>query len=148
MRGWKKDDDLKVAGTASPVTIGKGAARVHKNIYYWNTDLEYMEIPTPAMDARIDCIVLRTDWTEQTTRLARIEGIEGKGPPALHTKIRYGIRSIIASLCRWLFSLFCRKTVGAKHDIQNTPLAQITITTNGDITVKDTWVRHERDTWA
>jgi hypothetical protein len=42
-------------------------------------------IPTPVAATRIDRIVLRSDWTAQTVRIYRIEGVEGAGAPARET---------------------------------------------------------------
>lgn len=106
-------DNLKVTGTASPIAISEGTAWVHDAIIYWNTECEYMEIPTPVSSTRIDCIVLRTDWKKQTVRLARIAGIEGEGPPAL---------------------------TDVEGDIQDTLLARCLITLDGTIAVFDEYV--------
>lgn len=105
--------NLEVTGISSPIIIAEGMALVHHKIVYWNTDREYMGIPTPVKDARIDCIVLRTDWTRQTVRLARIEGIEGEGPPMLAEGIRDGV--------------------------EDAPLAQCSIMPDGAIDIIDVW---------
>jgi len=131
--------DLKVIGTASPITVGEGIAVVRDNIHYWNTEREYMEIPTPVEDMRIDCIVLRTDWERQTVRLARIGGVEGEGPPALNAGAKRGIRGIVASIWRWLLSLFRREAASVERGTYDTALAQCTITLDGIVTVTDTW---------
>lgn len=102
-------NELAVVGTSSPVTVDTGAAVVYGSPYK-NTISENVAIPTPASSTRVDYIVLRTDWTAQTVRITRIAGTEGAGTPAL------------------------TQTAGTTWDI---PLATVSITTGGVITVTD-----------
>lgn len=100
---------LEVSGVASPVTVETGRALCHGN-WYENDAAVTVAVPTPAGATRIDRIVLRKNWTAQTVRITRIEGIEGGGAPAL------------------------TQNAGTTWD---TPLAQASITTLGVITVTD-----------
>jgi len=104
---------LEITGAISPICVGEGMALVQHKIVYWNTDRHYMELPSPIEDTRVDCIVLRTDWTRQTVRLARIEGIEGEGPPML--------------------------AKGIRDDVEDAPLAQCSIMPDGAIDIIDVW---------
>ncbi len=69
---------------ASPVTIDTGRALVNGIWYESNTSVN-VAIPTPAVNPRVDRIVLRADWAAQTVRITRIAGAEGAAPtpPAL-----------------------------------------------------------------
>jgi hypothetical protein len=78
------EDELAVNGASSPVSVARGAAWV-KGKYYGNTTPVNVVIPTPTVSTRIDRIVLRSDWTAQTVRIYRIEGVEGAGVPARET---------------------------------------------------------------
>ncbi len=101
--------DLAVSGTSSPVSVAAGAAYVY-GIPYENTAALTVAIPTPAASTRVDRIVLRANWAAQTVRITRIAGTEGAGAPAL------------------------TQNPGTSYDI---PLAQVSITTGGVITVAD-----------
>jgi hypothetical protein len=98
------------------VTVGSGVVNVAGGgaiIYgfpYWNTSSVAVSIPTPAGATRIDRIVLRASWAARTVRITRIAGTPGAGAP-----------SIV-------------QTAGTTWDI---PLAQVSITTEGAITVTD-----------
>lgn len=105
-------NELSASGAVSPVAVNTGAAVVY-GFPYWNTSSVNVAIPTPAGSTRIDLIVLRADWTAQTTRITRIAGTEGAGPPAL------------------------TQTDGVLWDV---PLWQASITTGGAITLTDTRV--------
>lgn len=107
-------NELAVSGTSSPVAINTGAALVY-GIPYWNTASVNVAIATPAVSTRVDRIVLRADWTLQTVRITRIAGTEGAGTPAM------------------------TQSAGTTWDI---PLATVSITTGGVITVTDAreWV--------
>jgi len=96
-------------GSASPVTIDTGGA-ICKGFPYWNDAAGTKNIPTPAGDTRIDRIVIQADWSTQEVRFARIAGSEGGAAPAL------------------------TQTDNTKWEI---PLAQLTVTTGGAITVTD-----------
>ena len=102
-------NELAVTGTSSPVAINTGAALVY-GIPYWNTASVNVAIATPAVSTRVDRIVLRADWTAQTVRITRIAGTEGAGTPAM------------------------TQSAGTTWDI---PLATVSITTGGVITVTD-----------
>lgn len=93
----------------SPVAVAAGAAIVYGTIYE-NTASFNVAIPTPAGSTRIDRIVLRKTWAAQTVVITRIAGTEGAGAPTLH------------------------QTAGVDWD---EPLAQVSITTGGVITITD-----------
>ena len=96
-------------GSASPVTIDTGAAYV-RGIPYWNTSAGTKNISTPAVSTRIDRIVVKADWTAQTVRFDIHAGSEGgTAPPLTQTD----------------------------EVIWEIPLAQVSITTGGEITVTD-----------
>ncbi len=107
---------LAVSGTSSPVAVASGAALVY-GFYYSNTASVNVTIATPAALTRVDRIVLRVDWTNHTVRITRIAGTEGAGTPAM------------------------TQTANTTWDI---PLATVSITTGGVITVTDarTFVKH------
>jgi len=67
---------------APNVTIGTGSACIH-GYPYENTAAVNVNIPVPAVDTRIDRIVLRAVWATQTVRIFRIAGVEGGGAPAI-----------------------------------------------------------------
>lgn len=100
---------LAVSGTSSPVSVATGAALVY-GIPYVNTAAVNVAIPTPSGATRIDRIVLRADYTAQTVRITRIAGTEGGAGPSL------------------------TQSAGTTWDI---PLAQVSITTAGVVTVTD-----------
>ncbi len=101
--------ELAVSGTSSPVTVATGAAQVY-GFPYENDSAATVAIPTPSGATRIDRIVLRASWAAQTVRITRIAGTEEGGAPSL------------------------TQTPGTTYDI---PLAQVSITTGGVITVTD-----------
>lgn len=100
---------LAVSGAATPVTVGTGRAMVW-GAWYENDAATTVVVPTPSAATRIDRIVLRKDWALQTVRVTRVAGAEGGGAPAL-TQI-----------------------AGTTWDM---PIAQISITTGGVITITD-----------
>jgi len=103
-------NELAVTGATSPVSVATGAALVY-GIPYFNSASVNVTVPTPASSTRIDRIVLRADWSAQTVRITRVAGIEGAGSaPAL------------------------AQSAGVTWDI---PLARVTITTAGSITLTD-----------
>jgi hypothetical protein len=102
-------NQLAVTGSASPVTVATGAAVCYGYVYFNDAALT-VAIPTPASQPRIDRIVLRVNWAAQTVRVTRIAGTEGGGAPAL------------------------TQAAGTTWDI---PLAQVSITTGGVITLTD-----------
>ena len=76
-------NELEVAGVATPVTVDTGAAYVY-GFPYWNlVGAVNVAVPSPTVGTRIDYIVLRASWAAQTIRITRIEGIEGGAAPAL-----------------------------------------------------------------
>lgn len=107
-------NELAVSGTSSPVSVNTGAAFVH-GIPYSNSASKTVAIATPASQTRVDYIVLRADYTAETVRVTRIAGTEGAGAPSL------------------------TQSAGVTWDI---PLATVSITTGGVITVTDAreWV--------
>lgn len=103
-------NELAPSGTSSPIAIAAGAAVV-EGYYYKNDASVNVAIPTPAGSTRIDRIVLRAQHgTTRTVRITRIAGTEGAGAPAI------------------------TQTAGTTWDI---PLAQVSITTGGVITLTD-----------
>lgn len=102
-------NELAVTGTSSPVAVNTGAAVVYGFIYF-NGASENIVVPTPSSATRIDRIVLRADWTAQTVRIARVAGSEGGGAPSL------------------------TQTPSTTWEV---PLAQVSITTLGNITLTD-----------
>lgn len=93
----------------SPVSVDTGAA-ICWGTWYKNTASVNIAIPTPGGATRIDRIVLRKSWSAQTVRAVRVAGTEGGGAPAL------------------------TQTIGSTWEI---PLAQVSITTGGTITITD-----------
>jgi len=102
-------NELAVSGASSPVAVATGAAVVY-GIPYVNDAQVNVAIPTPTTSTRIDRIVLRASWAAQTVRVTRIAGSEGGAAPSL------------------------TQSAGTTWDI---PLAQVSITTGGVITVTD-----------
>jgi len=102
-------NELATTGTSSPVSTATGSGIVY-GFYYASDSAVTTAIPTPTTATRIDRIVLRTSWAAQTIRITRIAGTEGAGTPAL-TQI-----------------------ANTTWDI---PLATVSITTGGVITVTD-----------
>lgn len=100
---------LAVSGTSSPVAVNTGAA-VCYGFFYSNDASLNVTVPTPSTNTRIDRIVLRVDWSAQTVRVTRIAGTEGGGAPTL------------------------TQTPNTTWDV---PLAQVSITTGGVITLTD-----------
>ena len=102
-------DKLAVSGSSSPVAVATGAALVY-GIPYFNTASVNVAVATPAGATRIDRVVLRASWSAQTVRIALVAGSEGGAAPAL------------------------TQSAGTTWEI---PLAQVSITTGGAITVTD-----------
>lgn len=100
---------LAVSGAATPVSIASGRA-ITWGTWFENDAATTVAIPTPASSTRVDRIVLRKDWVAQTVRVTRIAGVEGAGAPAL------------------------TQVAGTTWD---EPLAQVSITTGGVITLTD-----------
>ena len=102
-------NELIVTGASSPVSVDTGAAMVDGK-FYESTSVETFTISTPSASTRVDRIVLEKDWTAQTVRLARVDGVEGAGVPAL------------------------TQSDGSTWQI---PIYQVSITTGGVITLTD-----------
>ena len=102
-------NELAVSGTSSPVNVATGGSVVDGKVYLSDGAVA-VAIPTPGGSTRIDYIVLRKDWTAQTVRITRIAGAEGGGAPSL------------------------TQSDGSLWDV---PLATVSITTGGVITVTD-----------
>jgi hypothetical protein len=102
-------NELAVTGTATPVAVNTGQAICY-GIPYFNSAAVNVAIATPASLTRVDRIVLRASWAAQTVRITRIAGTEGAGTPAM------------------------TQSAGTTWDI---PLATVSITTGGVITVTD-----------
>lgn len=109
-------NNLAVSGTSSPVAVNTGAALVY-GFYYTNDASVNVTISTPATSTRVDVIVLRVSWAAQTVRITRVAGTEGAGVPSI------------------------TQVANTTWDI---PLANVSITTGGVITVTDrrTYVKH------
>lgn len=112
-------NELAVSGAATPVAVNTGQAICY-GIVYFNSASVNVAISTPAALTRIDRIVLRASWAAQTVRITRIAGTEGGAAPAI------------------------TQTPLTTYDI---PLAQVSITTGGVITVTDEreWALGEGD---
>ena len=78
--GWL--NEMQATATASPITVNTGAAFVY-GIPYENNTTASITVPVPATMTRYDYLVLRADWTAQTVRLARLQGVEGGGMPTI-----------------------------------------------------------------
>lgn len=102
-------NELVVSGVSGGVTIASGAALVNGG-FYENTAQATLSVATPSGNTRIDRVILRKHWGTQTIRLILISGSEGGGAPSLS------------------------QTEGAIWEI---PLAQLSVTTAGVITVAD-----------
>lgn len=76
-------NELIATGVVSPVAINTGRALVD-GVWYESDASETIAIPSPAVNPRVDRIVLRKDWALQTVRLTRIAGAESAAqvPPA------------------------------------------------------------------
>jgi hypothetical protein len=102
--------ELAVTGTASPVAVAPGAAWVY-GFPYESTASETITVPTPVGGTTGHRVVLRANWTTQQVRLALISSANGNAAiPAL------------------------TQNPGTIWEI---PLASLTITTGGVITITD-----------
>lgn len=103
-------NELAVTGVGSPLAIDIGAALVD-GIPYENTASVAQVVPTPSVGTTGHRVVLRANWAAQTVRVALISSTDGVAAiPAM------------------------TQTPGTTYDI---PLATLTITTGGVITVTD-----------
>ena len=113
LRAWANELVVSAPGAVSPIRIETGAAIVY-GLYYENTVALNKIIVTPTNDTRHDLVVVRRNWALQTARVYVITGTEGGGVPAL-----------------------VQSPAPAGTGIYDIPLASITITTGGAITVTD-----------
>jgi hypothetical protein len=109
--GWL--NELAVTGVATPVQVDTGGAIVY-GMPYRNTAAVNVAVPAPTYDTRQDMIVLRRDWGAQTIRITRIEGVEGSGVPAI-----------------------TQSPAPSGTGVYDIPLASLSVTTGGVITVTD-----------
>lgn len=112
-----KLNSLAVTGSSSPVSIASGQANVY-GYWYENDAASTFAVASPVSSTRIDRIILRANMTEsahadgqaaKTVRIAKLTGAEGGAAPSLTQNASY-----------W-----------------EIPLAQVTITTGGVITLVD-----------
>lgn len=106
-------NELAVAGVATPVTVDTGGALVY-GMPYENTAVVNVAVMSPTSDTRQDRIVLRRDWTAQTVRVTHLAGAEGGGLPAL-----------------------VQSPAPDGSGVYDVPLAALSVTTGGAITVTD-----------
>lgn len=111
LRNWL--NELEVTGVATPVSVNTGSGFIY-GLYYENDAALNVAVASPTYDTRIDRIVVRRDWATQTARVTRLPGTEGGGAPAMTQSPAPGGSGV--------------------YDI---PLAQLSITTGGVITVTD-----------
>ncbi len=74
-------NELAASGAVSPVTIATGRALVDGIWYETDTTVD-VAMASPAVNPRVDRIVLRKDWVLQTVRITRIAGAEAASPVA------------------------------------------------------------------
>jgi len=106
-------NELAVTGVATPVQVDTGGAIVY-GMPYENTVAVNVAVPSPTSDTRQDYIVLRRNWADQEIRITRIAGVEGGGVPAL-----------------------TQSPAPSGTGIYDVPLATLSVTTGGVITVTD-----------
>ena len=111
LSGWL--NELAVTGVATPIAVDTGGAIVY-GMPYENTSSVNVAVPSPTTDTRQDYIVLRRNWADQEIRITRIAGVEGGSAPAITQSPAPGGTGV--------------------YDI---PLATISVTTGGVITVTD-----------
>lgn len=104
-----EENELAVTAGSGQVSVNTGRALVD-GTWYKNDASVNVAVATPGGATRIDRVVLRKDFTAKTVRITRIDGAEGGGAPALV------------------------QSAGVTWDA---PLAQVSITTGGVITVTD-----------
>jgi len=104
------DNGLEVTGTSSPLAVNTGAALVY-GYFYWNTASVNVAVSTPVVGTTGHRVVLQLSDSAQTVRIALISSADGiSAYPAL------------------------TQSAGVTWEI---PLANLTITTGGVITVVD-----------
>lgn len=101
--------ELFVTAGAGKVSVNTGGAYVYGIPYENDASLD-VSIPTPSANTRVDRIVLRAVWADHTVRVARLAGTEGAGPSDV------------------------TQNPGATYEL---PLARVSVTTAGAITVTD-----------
>lgn len=75
-------NELLVSGVATPITVSTGRALVYGTWYEADANVT-VAISTPtAGNSRLDRIVLRKDWSDQTVRVTRIGGTQAVSPVA------------------------------------------------------------------
>lgn len=72
-------NELLASGVVTPVSIATGRALVDGS-WYESDAVETIAFVSPAVNPRIDRIVLRKDWALQTIRLTKIDGAEAASP--------------------------------------------------------------------
>lgn len=111
LKGWL--NELAVTGVATPVAVDTGGAVVY-GMPYENTSSVNVAVTTPTTDTRQDLIVLRRNWSAQTIRITKIDGVEGGSAPSA-----------------------TQSPDPTGTGIYDIPLASISTTTGGVITVTD-----------
>lgn len=112
LKNW--ENELEVTGVATPVSINTGGAIVYGMPYENATVPVTVAVPSPTSDTRQDYIVLRRNWADQEIRITRIAGVEGGGIPSL-----------------------TQSPAPSGTGIYDVPLATLSVTTGGVITVTD-----------
>jgi hypothetical protein len=112
LRSWA--NELEVTGVVTPVSINTGAAIVYGLYYENNTAPVTKAIATPTNDTRNDLVVVRRNWITQEARIYVITGSEGEGVPVL-----------------------VQSPAPSGMGIYDIPLASVSITVGGAITVTD-----------
>lgn len=102
-------NELAVSGSTSPLSVATGGALV-AGFWYVSDAVTSVTIATPASATRIDLLVLRANYLNRTVRITTITGTEGGGAPS-------PIRIV--------------------NETWDIPLAQLSITTGGAITLTD-----------
>lgn len=76
-------NEYTCSATPSPLSVNTGEAFVNGRHHLADAAVS-VAVPTPTTSTRIDRIILRSDGTAQTVRVARLAGTEGSGvPPTL-----------------------------------------------------------------
>jgi hypothetical protein len=101
--------EFAVTPGSGKVTVAAGGAYLFGYPYVSTAGVD-VTIPTPSANTRIDRVILRADWEARTVRIVRIAGVEGVDAP-----------SIV-------------QVAGTVYDV---PLAQVSVTTGGAITITD-----------
>lgn len=110
--GWA--NELAVTGAASPIQVDTGSAIIY-GLFYDNDAAMNVAVDTPTDATRVDRLVIRRDWAAQTARVTLLEGIEGTGAAPAMTQ----------------------SPAPTGSGIYDIPLATVSITTGGVITLTD-----------